>query len=217
MIYPVLGFLEFTLASGALYFIILVCGSVIPVSGDDPPDGIGLYVRSNGVHTDLIMDTRSEFYDWSTFIPTEHFPNNKTHKYVAIGWGDKGFFLDTPTWADLSVKTAINAAVFPSSTAMHVEYLDDAPNVDDRCKLKIIERSRYKDLVEFICDTFTKDKDEIILIPNRGYWNNDNFYEANGKYHMFHTCNIWTNEALKVAGVRTALYALTSDGIMRHL
>jgi hypothetical protein len=39
--------------------------------------------------------------------------------YLAFGWGDKGFYLNTPEWADLKVSTALNAAFGLSSSAIH--------------------------------------------------------------------------------------------------
>ncbi|MBK6524624.1 MAG: DUF2459 domain-containing protein [Crocinitomicaceae bacterium] len=64
---------------------------------------------------------------------------------------------------------------------------------------------------------FQKTDGDIDLIANRGYWHNDNFTKPKGSYHLFNTCNAWTNEALKVAGIKTAWLALFPDGIMKHL
>lgn len=106
----------------------------------------------------------------------------------------------------------------PSETAMHVQYLENTPVLSPDCKEKFISSENYKALVEYIRTSFSINSDnQVDLIPERGYWSNDNFYEANGSYHLFNTCNAWTNGALKVAGVKTALLALFQDGIMRHL
>ena len=55
------------------------------------------------------------------------------------------------------------------------------------------------------------------LIKGKGYSDYDNFYEANYNYHLFKTCNTWTNESLKVAGVKTSSLALFESGILRWL
>ncbi len=36
----------------------------------------------------------------------------------------------------------------------------------------------------------------------RGYAGYDAFYEANGRYSAVRTCNAWTGDALRFAGVR---------------
>lgn len=214
---PIGGFIEFILAFGMIYWLISIFGAIIPVGGDEPEDPYPILVRTNGVHTDIIFESRTELYNWTEFIPPEHFPYNETHNYIAIGWGDKGFFLDTPTWADLTFSTAFKAAFTPSATAMHVQYFDDKPSTHGRCKLVYMDRSKHDELVEFVTSTFKMKNGEVELIPDRGYWKDDNFYEANGNYHLFNTCNRWTNVALKEAGVKTGLFALFSDGIMDHL
>ena len=139
------------------------------------------------------------------------------HADLARGAGDKGFFLDTPTWDDLTVKTALNAAILPSGTAMHVEYERFEPSVNDRCRKLLIPEKNYSELVEFVLESFQLENDKPVLIPNRGYWDNDNFYEAYGNYHLFKTCNTWTNNALQAAGIRTGVHVLFQDGILYHL
>lgn len=214
---PIGGFLELIVAYGMLYLLLAIFGGLIWIGGDKVTNGMWVYVRTNGIHTDLILPTETETCDWKDFIPTEDYPNNSTFRYIAIGWGDKGFFLDTPTWADLKFSTAFNAMFINSPTAMHVEYLEHEPAISESCKKVKMEKRRYPELIAFIRSTFRTQDQKADLIPNKGYWSNDNFYEANGNYSMFRTCNRWTNEALKVAGIRTGVYSLFSDDIMRHL
>lgn len=208
---------EFVLAFLLIYLDLVIIFSAIPVSGDELTDGVKIYIKSNGIHTDVCVPVINEYKDWRDFVPVEHFPKVKEHHYISMGWGDKGFFLDTPTWADLTFSTAFNAAFLPSPTAMHVQYLESEPILSESTKRKFVSPKRYLKLVEFISDSFQKRNGEIDLIANKGYWQNDNFYEAKGSYHLFNTCNAWTNEALKVAGIKTVWLALFSDGIMKHL
>jgi len=208
---------EFVISFLALYFTIAIICSLISVNGDLLKNGVKIYVKSNGVHTDLCLPVVTDYIDWRTFIPTEHFPKVADPGYVSIGWGDKGFFLDTPTWADLKFSTAFNAAFMGTETAMHVAYHEHEPEITPTSKLVYIEPQKYIELIDYIRGSFKTTDKKIDLIPNKGYWHNDNFYEAHGTYHLFNTCNAWTNEGLKIAGVRTAMLALFSDGIMRHL
>ncbi|MBK9190245.1 MAG: TIGR02117 family protein [Crocinitomicaceae bacterium] len=211
-------FVEFVIAFGVFYVCFATLLSVIPVSGSDANSGMKIFIKSNGIHTDICVPVTSSEIDWKKFIPVEDFPQVRKHEYISFGWGDKGFFLDTPTWDDLTFTTFFNAAFLPSETAMHVQYLENTPVLSPDCKEKFISSENYKALVEYIRTSFSINSDnQVDLIPERGYWSNDNFYEANGSYHLFNTCNAWTNGALKVAGVKTALLALFQDGIMRHL
>ena len=65
-------------------------------------------ILTNGVHTDLVVPIKSAEIDWSKEIPIENTNSKSTNfNYLSIGWGDKGFYLDTPTWADLKFSTCL--------------------------------------------------------------------------------------------------------------
>ncbi|MBI3136120.1 MAG: TIGR02117 family protein [Bacteroidetes bacterium] len=214
----ILVFVEMVLGFLLVYMNFALLMALLPYGADEPASGVRIYIKTNGVHTDICLPVESAYMDWKTVIPVAHYPQVSRFSYLSVGWGDKGFFLDTPTWADLKFSTAFKAAFLPSETAMHVQYLEQEPTVSESVRMKFITPENYLELIEYVTASFRKKEDGgVDLIPDRGYWSNDNFYEANGSYHLFNTCNVWTNEALKIAGVRTAVIALFSDGIMRHL
>jgi len=209
-------FIESFVAFLFFYLTISIYGAVIPV-GELKTDGdVCIYVQSNGVHTDVCLPVENKQVNWLNFIPRDAFPEDANFDYVTIGWGDKGFFLDTPTWAELKVSTALNAAFLPSPTAMHVEYTEK-PAEDEMHRPVYLSRADYARLIKFVKKSFTLVGKEIDLIPDSGYSEYDNFYEANDAYHLFRTCNRWTNEALKSANVKTGVFALFPDGILSHL
>src|SRR4051812_17455661 len=103
-----------------------------------PDQGIELFIQSNGVHTDFAMPVRTNLMDWNRFLPCSDFEvADPSFKYIAMGWGDKGFFIGTPTWDDLKFSTVFNAAFGLSSAAMHVTYKKNKPKENNSCK-KII-------------------------------------------------------------------------------
>lgn len=72
------------------------------------------------------MPVRTEYKDWSKAILYKNTrAGNTTLPYLAIGWGDKGFYLNTPTWADLKFSTAFKAAFGLSKPAMHATFYRD--------------------------------------------------------------------------------------------
>lgn len=198
------------------YLIVTIYGAVIPTGELKKEGELCIFVQSNGIHTDVCLPTQSEDVNWTEFISTKDYSDTISHDFITIGWGDKGFFLDTPTWAELKVSTALNAAFLPSSTAMHVKYHSE-PEVNETRKKVFLNRKEYQRMIKYIKSTFKKKGDKVDLIKGRGYTNADNFYEANDSYHMFRTCNRWTNEALKAANIKTGVYALFPDGILSHL
>ncbi len=200
-----------------IYLHIFSFVGAIPIGEIKKEGEVEIFILSNGVHTDFCLPTVSGNFDWKTIVPISDYPANKEFNYIRLGWGNKGFFLDTPTWDDLTFETAFNAAFSPSPTTMHVCYLERKPKLSDRIANVYITQDEYLKLVEYIKNSFKLTNGHVDLIPNRGYWYNDNFYEANASYHLFKTGNSWTNEGLKLIGVKTGIYALSADGIMRHL
>ena len=213
----ILGLVELFIGFLTGYFFLFAMGGFLAVGALKSEGDLTIYVKTNGVHTDICLPVSTAYFDWKKVIPVKDFPSNKKFAYVAIGWGDKGFFLDTPEWSDLTFSTAFNATFLNSPTAMHVSYLENEPLVSKGSARVHIDAAGYEKLIDFVSGSFKMDNESVILIPDRGYWSNDNFYEANGNYHLFNTCNRWTNKALKIVGVRTGWFALSSEGIMRHL
>ncbi|WP_374463714.1 TIGR02117 family protein [Chryseobacterium sp.] len=203
-----------------IYVILGLLIPYIPVSAKD--DGqkkeIPIYIYTNGVHTDIVMPVTNDLQDWSRKIPFANTKSKKTdYQYIGIGWGDKGFYLDTPTWADLKFSTAVKAAFWLSDSAMHCTYYNTMKEGED-CKMIMISRGQYENLVKYVEDKFDKDQNgNFILIPtNAVYGDNDAFYDAKGTYSFLYTCNTWSNNALKAAGQKAALWTPTDFGIFQH-
>ncbi len=211
-----LRFIEVFSAFLFLYYILFIWGMIF-YFGSLASDGeITIFVRSNGVHTEICMPTESENQNWKEFVPLVGFEDITHLDYIAIGWGDKGFFLNTPTWAELKISTALTAVFLPSATAMHVEYCDQ-PKKSTICKRVKLSGNQYHKLCNYIKECFETKEDAVQLIVGHGYGLTDNFYEAHGSYHLFRTCNVWTNNALKSAKIRTSLFSPFPEGNLIHL
>lgn len=190
----------------------------ISAKDDGEKKEIPIYIYTNGVHTDIVMPVKNDMQDWSMKIPFANTKSKRTdYNYIGVGWGDKGFYLDTPTWADLKFSTAFKAAFWLGESAMHCTYYKTMKEADD-CKITMISRSQYKNLTKFVEDKFDKDQNgNFILIPtNAVYSDNDAFYDAQGKYSFLYTCNTWSNDALKAAGQKAAFWTPTDFGIFQH-
>lgn len=198
------------------YVVFALFGMMFPCGSCDHKGEVSIFIRTNGVHTDVCLPTKTPHKDWLATIDLTAYEDQSQSDYVAIGWGDKGFFLDTPTWAELKASTAFNAIFLPSPTAMHVEFID-RPAVSEVTREVKISKESYHKLITFIESAFDKKDDKIQLIPGHSYGMKDNFYEAKGSYHLFNTCNVWANDALKSANIRTAIFSVFPQGNIMHL
>ncbi len=191
------------------YLFLAFMLTVIPTNHvKQPTRGIQIFIRTNGVHTDFVLPLDGLEINWLQYIKTDDFKGVYNPKYITFGWGDKGFYIETPEWSDLKASTAFKALFFLSTTAMHVSYLNSKPFEDKDCKSLILSEKQFKNLITYILGSFKRDRTgRIILIPGKGYDDHDNFYEANGRYSFIRTCNTWLNNGLKYIGVKTATWA----------
>lgn len=207
------------LSAVALYGVGALVLSVIPVGPRSTPEpgDIEAYVLSNGVHTDIVVPVRTRQIDWSRTIPYTDTPAADTSRqYIGFGWGDKGFYLETPTWADLKLSTAIRAMFWLSSSAMHTTF-HYQPAVGPHCVKVYLSEAEYARLIRFIENSFRPDAHgQIQHISGHSYGRYDAFYEARRVYNLFYTCNTWANEALKTSGQRASLWTPADGGIFWH-
>ncbi len=220
MLRRIFKFILKTLAAllGLILLYVLTAFSLQAVSvnadfRESETDFIEIYILSNGVHTDIVVPLKTAYKDWTTFVnPRDTRSGSLMANYVAFGWGDKAFYLETPEWADLKFKTAFNALFYLGSSAMHVTFYGRM-KADESCKRIRIDRQRYEELTRFIESTFVLKEGKPALIENAFYWNNDVFYEAEGRYSLFYTCNTWANSGLKAAGLKACLWTPFDKGI----
>lgn len=208
-----------SLAGFVLLYIAAVFGlSHITVNRNPEKSGdVTIFVNTNGVHTDIVVPVKNEIKDWSRDIRYSHTKSRDSlMQYVAFGWGDKGFYLETPEWSDLKPSTAFVAAFHLGTSAMHTRFYKDVRE-DEECIRLTISKKDYAALVDYIADSFQVDENKNIRwIAGRSYGDYDAFYEANRKYSLFYTCNTWANNALKAANQKAALWTPYDKGIFYH-
>lgn len=178
-------------------------------------NNIPIYIFTNGVHTDLVVPVKNEQMDWSREVKFANtVGKDSVFAYVEFGWGDKGFYLETPTWADLKASTAFKAAFALSTSAIHATFHKDMTEGADCVKI-IISKEQYSRLIRYIQESFIADKKGhlIHIQTNANYGKEDAFYEAKGSYHLFHTCNTWANNGLKSCGQKASLWTPFDTGI----
>lgn len=213
--WAVIGIISFLV----LYVVAALLISKISVNSDvaQKDKTIEIFILSNGVHTDIVVPIKNEFKDWSKEICFHHTKSKDSLvNYLAFGWGDKGFYLNTPEWSDLKASTALNAAFGLSSSAIHTTFFKNMK--ENACCRKIkISAEEYQKLVTYIFESFEFDSSKRVQwISNYSYGNRDAFYEAKGSYNLFYTCNTWANNALKIANQKASLWTVTDTGIFCH-
>ena len=175
-------------------------GGAIPANaGWRPPTrGVPVYLESNGVHVSLVLPKVAAGIDWRDWAPGADLadPRYARYDHIAIGWGERTFFLDTPTWADVRLATILHAAIGSDATLLHVEYVP-APAPGDGIRVVTLRPEEYRRLA-----TGIRASAAPVRRTFRGYGANDVFYAGTGHYSARHTCNAWVGATLANAGVR---------------
>jgi uncharacterized protein (TIGR02117 family) len=179
---------------------------------------VNAYVLSNGVHTDLVFPINAEGVDWSQAFPLQHLQKIPVDAaYVAIGWGDREFYLHTPRWRDLTARRALQALSGSGRSLLHVTYLRQSDLGQGAYALPL-SKGQYLTLVKHVATALLRSgSGPGVNVPGQHYGAHDAFYEARGSYNLFTTCNVWTGLALREAGVKVSVWTPLASQVTWHL
>ena len=212
--------LALVLAAVLLYLAGAALGSLWAVNRHrhPPPQGIDVWLRSNGVHVDLILPVSTAERDWRDDFPLRSFGDPpRAPRWVAFGWGARDFFVNVREWKDLTAGAALRA-LMRAPTVLHVEYVADdaAIGAANAVRKIIVTRDEHAFLVRYVHSSLALDPGgRPQLLPGMGYSGNDNFYEGAGNYTPIATCNEWVNGGLKGAGLPAPLWSPFAWGLVR--
>lgn len=201
----------------AFWFLLAFILPEFKVNSDftPPAKGIQIFIHSNGVHTDFVVPVRTPLIHWDTVVHPSDFGADSSYTHVAFGWGNKKFYIETPTWGDLTFSTAIVAGSGLGDAAMHVTYYKSALRESERTIAYLISEEQYGNLIAYLQNTFRRDNKGVMLVDHPGYGYHDRFYEANGHYSIIKTCNEWTGDGMDATGLPVGVWTPLEPSIMR--
>ena len=193
-----------------LYLLAALAGSLLPVNAawEEPERGTLIYLRSNGVHVDILMPAEAHGLDWRPLLPASDFADAPAEpKWFAFGAGERRVYLDTPTWGDLTPRT-VWAALTGGDQILHVERTVE-PGADLHALR--LRPEEYRRLWAAVRAEFDGPPQRI---DHPGYGPDDAFYEGRGKATALHTCNNWVADKLRLAGVETSVWSPFAQGLV---
>jgi uncharacterized protein (TIGR02117 family) len=204
------------LAIPLLYVAAAFIGALIPVNRNwvEPEQGVTIYVAKNGVHADIVRPADAQGLDWRPLLPkSETAGASADAQWIAFGAGERRVYLETPTWSDLSLKTAA-IALTGGERVMHVEWVQDPRFAARAIRLT---PEQYRRLWAAIREGFELDRNgKPIRIDHPGYGPRDAFYRGSGKANAIHTCNQWAASRLRLAGVKAPLWSPFAQGLVSY-
>ena len=195
-----IGLLAISCVPTVYLLIALIC-TYIPVNVQPMHNHTDhtVYLRSNGVHVDLVLPI-----DESSPTRLRGLEYTPLDRYIAYGWGDRKFYLETPQWKDLTVRNGLSALILPTPSLMHVTRFHKLSDQWVPINLTSVQNEK---LQEYIAAGFKLDSaNGKIILAQPGYFHNDAFYEANGDFTCLRTCNSWVNQGLKQSGMKACFW-----------
>lgn len=199
----------FILGIPLLYMTVSLILTFIPVniSDNEKENTEVVYLSSNGVHLDIVLkkeDLSEELKKGLVYGQSDH--------YFSFGWGDREFYLNTPTWSDLTLKTAFTAVFLNGPSVMHITRHKRLQNHWVKVELSRSELHKINALIQ---KTFDKNPSgKKVLLIAEGYSSQDEFYRARGSYSWFKTCNSWVNTTFKKSGLKSCLWTPFDFGLL---
>jgi len=77
--------------------LLIPVGTIIPINRKYQPaiNGVNTYLSSNGMHTDFIVPTQHNLFDWTTLIDSQPYEKDLSqHPHLGIDWGDWNFHVE---------------------------------------------------------------------------------------------------------------------------
>ena len=200
----------------SVFFLCLLTGCVGPITALYPPTdakkNFKLFVVNHGWHTGLVL-RRADVPPgrWPQLID---FPKAK---YIEIGWGDAGFYQAKQITSGLALK----AIFWPTSSVLHVVGLEDSAEVSfpySQVLTLPVSEAGWLSLIQFIEHSYAYDEYQHWQLIGHGIYGDSRFYQAQGYYHLFHTCNHWTAAAIRATGYPISrFYAFSAGNVLYQL
>ncbi len=166
-----------------------------------------IYLNTNGIHLDIIIPKKN-----IDSLLLKGINTGTDDQYLSFGWGDKDFYLNTPTWNDLTFETAFKALFLNSETLLHITRFQNRHKEWKEIKISANELQK---LNNYILLSFKTNEDGYKqILKNKGYSFNDDFYQAKGSYSIFKTCNTWVNTGFKDSGLKACLWTPFDFGLL---
>lgn len=192
-----------------LYILISLILTFIPANKTEETleKNNSIYITSNGVHLDLILhekDVDPIILDGLIYTENED--------YFSFGWGEKIFYMNTPSWNDLTIMNSFRALFLKNSAMIHLTRYSSFNQ--EWVEIKVNQNQLHK-INQYIYQSFSVDSlNKKTLLPDKGYSNNDDFYDAEGRFSCFKTCNTWVNTGLKESDIDACLWTPFDFGLL---
>ncbi len=190
--------------------------------GNSPPRpgcDLPIYVVGDGMHTNFWIPVRSPIFDWTQQVREVGKQPLSAYRYLQFGWGDRIFYMETPSWSEVRPTNALRALFAPhNAAALLLKGYDRPPQSGpETVRCLNLSPADYLALMAFLQASLQRDAQGKPLRLGSGQDGDSSFYAATGQYSILRTCNSWTADGLRRANVNTPLWGGLAPAVMHQL
>lgn len=159
-----------------------------------------IYVTTNGFHSDIIIPYDDDLVKMLP-IQAVDFPDHLINaKHLIIGWGAQTAYTSLLELTDMSPRILVKSLFFDQSVVHVQPFQRDLK--ESTLQEITLSRTQMENMISFINQTFAYNSNKSpILLEGVSHGHGDIFYRGEKRYHLLYSCNVWTGEALRHAGV----------------
>lgn len=203
------------IAAPVLYILAGFLGALVPGAVADVPGArtslIGL--ARGAVHYDLLLPLTDETRAAFGFVARDGLPiDHPDAEWLVLGWGAAGFYTAVGRFADVTAPVLWRAST-GDEAVLRLDLAGDVSGVEG---LTWIEASpaQVAALREVVLQAFRRDAGSSpMALPSGAQRQTHLFYRAEGRFHLFHTCNAWIGETLRAAGLPFGAWTPTTQAV----
>lgn len=208
-----------------LVSVALLAGLVVPRTAADfaqAPERAAsrheIVLIANPIHTDIALPATPQVLERLAFLGAAGLPiDHPDLGAILIGWGGRQFYTQTPTWGDLTARSAFASVTLDDSVLRFALVPPLIPDFPGTRRLSLSDE-QFEALLAFIEATLTRDEAGApIVIEGAGYTPFDRFFEAEGWFNIALGCNVWTAAALGKAGISTGFWTPLPQTLLRSI
>jgi uncharacterized protein (TIGR02117 family) len=187
-----------------------------PTKGEKSTSEQKVYLYYNDArlsHTEIIFEVAPFKERFTKAFP--HLLNHNSRGYLSFSYGDRDFMMDEGGFDDLNITLALKSLFLNTPALIKVGHYGSFS------KNRVIELSLSHKvaakLLDKILDSFKQKEGKFVPYHDRYGRYYIRYYEAKKPYNLFFTCNSWSGEMLREAGIKMGLWTPFADNVISQL
>ena len=194
-----------------LYNVAAVIGAVVPEAGRQQTEGKGdieVLLYTGPIHYDFLIPAIPEARAAFGFAKQQSLPADDPRlRWFVVGWGARAFYTSMGGYSDVTAQ-ALWKAITGDTAVIRIDTVGALRPDLDVLSLKMTE-VEFARFLSAINASFKQSDDQTRLPIDAQLTGTDAFYEAEGTFNIFITCNTWISRILRDTGFQFGYWTPT--------